>query len=255
MAKHVFGLASAKMGAVGSGGTMGVALEEIGETVSGTAVMSSEDNQVTDFNVEETDSPVESIVSQAGKLSYAWSSYNVSADKMYRFFGGTLKQYKSIATLGSVTAGTGYTGTGTYYDVPLSGGTGSGARATIVVAASAVSTVTITNGGEGYTVADSLTAANTYLGGAGTGFAVPVATLANSSATQTTWEAPDSFADAEKSLKLTDKKGNVVEIPRGKIQAKFSLSFAKDKLGQVDIVATVLQPEDASTKRLKITYA
>lgn len=254
-AKHVFGLASVKMGAIGAGGIMGTALAEIGETVSGTAQMTTEDNQVTDFNIEESDSPVESVTTQAGKITFAWSCYDISAKQLYKFFGGTYKPYKGIATLGSVTAGTGYTGTGTYYDVPLTGGTGSGARATIVIASGGVTTVTVTEPGEGYTASDSLSALNTNLGGAGSGFAVPVATLQNGSATQTTWEAPDSFPDVELSMKMTDKKGNIVIIPRAKISGKFGLSFAKDKLGQLDLIATVLQPEDSATKRLKITYA
>jgi hypothetical protein len=48
-----------------------------------------------------------------------------------------------------------------------------------VVAGGAVTTVTLTSFGSGYTVADSLTTANTNIGGAGSGFAVPVATIAS----------------------------------------------------------------------------
>jgi hypothetical protein len=44
----------------------------------------------------------------------------------------------------------------TYYGVLLSGGTGTGAMATVVVAGNAVTTVTITNAGAGYTVNDVL---------------------------------------------------------------------------------------------------
>jgi hypothetical protein len=82
-----------------------------------------------------------------------------------------------VATIGVITPGTGYLGTGTYTNVALTGGTGTGAKATIVVAAGGVSTVTITDGGVGYTgPTDSLTTANTNLGGSGSGFAVLVAT-------------------------------------------------------------------------------
>lgn len=254
MAKHVFGLASVKMGAIAGDGGMGTTLETVGETVTGTATMTTEDNTVTDFNIEESDSPVESVVTAFGKITFAWSSFDVAARQLYKFFGGILKLFKSIATLGSVTGGSLYTN-GTYTDVPLTGGTGTGAKATIVVAGAAVTTVTVTDGGEGYTVADSLSAAAANIGGTGSGFSVPVATLANGSATQTTWEAPDSFPDLEQSLKLTDKKGHVFDVPRVKISGKFGFSFAKDKLGQVDLVATVLQPTKAGESRLKITYA
>lgn len=82
-----------------------------------------------------------------------------------------------IATLGTVTGGSGYTGAGTYLAVPLTGGTGTGAKATVVVAGGAVTTVTITTVGTGYTVNDTLSASNTNLGGAGSGFSVPVATI------------------------------------------------------------------------------
>lgn len=80
----------------------------------------------------------------------------------------------SIATLGTIVAGSGYTN-GSYLSVPLTGGSGSGATANITVASGAVTVVTIVNAGSGYAVADSLGA--TALPG-GTGFSVPVATIA-----------------------------------------------------------------------------
>jgi len=46
---------------------------------------------------------------------------------------------------------------GTYYDIPLCGGTGQDATATITVASNSVDTVAIQNFGSGYTVGDSLT--------------------------------------------------------------------------------------------------
>ncbi len=95
-----------------------------------------------------------------GISELALSGKNVG-DLCRAFYAG------GIATLGSVTGGSGYTGAGTYTDVALTGGTGSGAKATIVVAGGAVTTVTITN----------LSAANAGIGGAGSGFSVPVATL------------------------------------------------------------------------------
>lgn len=81
-----------------------------------------------------------------------------------------------VATLGTVVAGTGYTN-GTYENVPLSGGTGSGALATVVIASTVVSTVTITAAGSGYTVGDSLGVPAAYAGGTGSGGSAPVATL------------------------------------------------------------------------------
>ncbi len=252
MPKHVYGLVNVELGTIETDGGMSLATEIVGETVSGTAILTTEDPTTTDFNVEESDLPVESI-SQQGKVTLAWSTYNVSAYNLYKFFGGTYTPYKAIATFGAITGGTGYTN-GTYKNVALTGGTGQEARADITVAGGIVTAVTLTQGGYGYTVADSMSASTATLG-AGTGFAVPVATLTNGSGTFNQWDAPDSFADVEKSIKLTDKKGNVTKIPRAKIAPKMQLSYAKDKLGQVDIVATLLQPTKAGEKRLTIVYA
>lgn len=81
-----------------------------------------------------------------------------------------------IQTLGAVTGGSGYTN-GTYTNVPLTGGSGLAARATVVVSGGAVTTVTITSVGAGYQVGDVLSAANTSIGGTGAGFSVPVTAL------------------------------------------------------------------------------
>lgn len=85
-------------------------------------------------------------------------------------FGG------SILTLGTIVGGTLYTD-GTYTNVSLTGGSGSGAKATIVVAGNTVTTVTITTGGSYYVAGDSLSATAASIGGTGSGFSVPVATV------------------------------------------------------------------------------
>jgi hypothetical protein len=84
-----------------------------------------------------------------------------------------------ILTLGTITPGAAYTN-GTYTAVPLTGGTGSGAIATIVVAGNLVTTVTLTNGGNYYKVGDVLSAAAASIGGTGSGFSIPVATTSGS---------------------------------------------------------------------------
>lgn len=66
--------------------------------------------------------------------------------------------------VGNIAAGSGYTN-GTYTSVSLTGGTGSGAVATIVVAGGLVTTVTITSPGTGYVVGDVLAAS--IAGGSG----------------------------------------------------------------------------------------
>lgn len=166
MPTHTFGLINVKMGPVAVDGGMGDTLAAVGETVSGTMDMTTTDPTITDFNIEESDSPVESIVSTPGKIALAWSTYDVGGPNLVKFFGGT------------------------------------------------------------------------YTAQAGTDPA--------------SWAAPDSMLNQEVSLEITDKKGNVVTIPRAKISAKMGISFKKDKLGQVDITATVLQPTKVGTPRLTI---
>jgi hypothetical protein len=89
-----------------------------------------------------------------------------------------------ITNFGTVIGGSGYTN-GTYYNVPLTGGSGQYAYATVVVASGVVSTVTITNGGSLYVVGNVLSANNTDIGGSGVNFSVPVLTVNNT--TGTSW--------------------------------------------------------------------
>ena len=169
MAKHNLGLISVELGEIESDGALSTSLAPVGETVIGSATMTTADATVTDFNIEESDSPIESVVTAPGKVTFAWSTYNIEPAEMVRFFGGTL------------TAG----------DTENPGGT---------------------------------------------------------------WAAPDTFIENELSVVLTDKKGNVFQIPRAKLSSKMSISFSKSKLGQIDVTATVLQPELAGLARIKFLY-
>lgn len=81
-----------------------------------------------------------------------------------------------IGTVGVITPGSGYV-SATYTNVPLTGGTGTGALATVVVTGGAVTAVTITSPGSAYSFGDILSAVNTSLGGTGAGFTVPVTGL------------------------------------------------------------------------------
>jgi hypothetical protein len=79
----------------------------------------------------------------------------------------------NIVSLGTIVGGSLYTDD-TYTDVALTGGTGTGAEATIVVENGAVTEVTITKDGKGYAVGDELSASADDVGGTGSGFKVPV---------------------------------------------------------------------------------
>ncbi|WP_448702620.1 gliding motility-associated C-terminal domain-containing protein [Mucilaginibacter sp. AW1-3] len=81
----------------------------------------------------------------------------------------------AVATINNIATGTITTGgssyvAGTYYKVPMLGGSGSGATATITVASGAVTGVTITANGPVYAVGDVLTCASSSIGNAGSGF-------------------------------------------------------------------------------------
>lgn len=85
-------------------------------------------------------------------------------------WGYTLNGITAFSTL---VAGSSYTN-GTYTNVPLTGGAGSGARATIVVSSAQVTSVTITTAGNGYVVGNVLSANAANIGGTGSGFAFTV---------------------------------------------------------------------------------
>jgi hypothetical protein len=89
-----------------------------------------------------------------------------------------------IASFGTLTGGSGYTN-GLYYNVQLTGGSGTAAYADITVSGGAVTSVVIRNGGCLYKVGNVLSAAVANIGGTGTGFSVPVATVTN--VTGTSW--------------------------------------------------------------------
>jgi hypothetical protein len=81
-----------------------------------------------------------------------------------------------LTTLGTITGGSGYVN-GTYTNVPLTGGSGFGATATVNVVGGIVVNVSITNPGLHYATSDTLSAITASLGGSGSGFSVPVSTV------------------------------------------------------------------------------
>lgn len=77
-----------------------------------------------------------------------------------------------VGAIGSITGGSGGT-TGTYGGVALTGGSGSGATANVVVSGGAVTAVTVLNPGVAYVVGDVLSASSANIGNV-SGFSVPV---------------------------------------------------------------------------------
>ena len=88
--------------------------------------------------------------------------------------------YGIIASLSSLSGGSGYTTPGTYNNVALTGGApGTLATANITVSGGAVTAVTLVSGGVTYYVGGSLSAADSALGGrsGGAAFTISVATI------------------------------------------------------------------------------
>lgn len=100
----------------------------------------------------------------------------------------------NVATTNTLVAGTGYTN-GTYENVPLSGGTGTGVLATVTAAGTVVTVVTITQAGKDYLVGDVLTVPGAYAGGtATTNATVTVATVAATTAAYNALPAGHTYA-------------------------------------------------------------
>jgi hypothetical protein len=105
------------------------------------------------------------------------ASYN--AELHYFYYPPTIVQGQ-ITLIASSTVGSLYV-PGTYKEVSLTGGSGSGATATIVINSSgAVSSITLNEGGQFYVVGDVLSASTSSLGGAGSGFTATVTAVSNS---------------------------------------------------------------------------
>jgi hypothetical protein len=124
--------------------------------------------------------------SSANELSFILgptpdASYNV---ELHYFYYPVSIVQGAISGSGTVTGGSLYTN-GAYFNVPLTGGSGSGATADIVVSGQVVTSVTVKNGGNFYVTGNQLSCANTSIGGSGSGFVYTITGVDNT--TGTSW--------------------------------------------------------------------
>jgi len=104
---------------------------------------------------------------------------NYTVEMHYFYYPPTIVQGQ-IATVGSLTGGSLYTN-GVYQNVSLTGGSGANATADIVISGGAVTSCTITFGGNFYVVGDILSCSS--LGNTGSGFSVTVSAVSNAAGT------------------------------------------------------------------------
>jgi len=107
------------------------------------------------------------------------TSYTV---EMHYFYYPVSIVQGAISGLNVPTGGSLYTN-GNYSNVPLTGGSGSGATANITVSGQTVTSVTIKNSGNFYVVGDVLSCSNIYVGGSGSGFSVVLSAVNNTAGT------------------------------------------------------------------------
>ena len=98
------------------------------------------------------------------------------AEQSIWHLGNTNLNANTVATVGTLVAGTGYTN-GTYTNVTFTGGSGVGFLADVTVAGGVVTVVTVVAGGQNYIVGDVLTVGPEIPYTAGTESTVTVATL------------------------------------------------------------------------------
>lgn len=105
-----------------------------------------------------------------------------SVEMHYFYYPESIVQ--GVISLGTITSGAGYINN-TYINVPLTGGSGSGATANITVSGGVVTDIIFNNLGTFYSVGDILTTASVNLGGAGGGFQYTLTQVGNP--TGTSW--------------------------------------------------------------------
>lgn len=125
------------------------------------------------------------IMSSENGLNYVTSGYNNGLQQWAvdddNGVGSGPVDYsipQPILTISIFVAGTLYTN-GTYTNVALQGGSGTGATADIVIAGNSVTSLTLVNAGSNYEVGDLLTVLPASVGGTGSGFIAKVDSLVN----------------------------------------------------------------------------
>ncbi|MCK9592712.1 MAG: hypothetical protein M0Q91_11975 [Methanoregula sp.] len=89
LTKYAYGIAGVKYGTPTGTSSMPGTLTPWAQTVQGSFTLSESESTTKDFFVEETSTPVESIVSEAGALSITWRAYDLTPALIVIMKGGT----------------------------------------------------------------------------------------------------------------------------------------------------------------------
>jgi len=159
---------------------------------------------------------------------------NYGVELHYFFYPPSIIPGIIISLPNTFTPGSGYPA-GTYYNQALTGGTGSGATATIVVAGGVVTSVALETGGFSYAVGDSLSVSL----GSGSGFAITVSSL--NQATGQTWlgdnyDAAILYGTLVEAITFMKGEQDLVALYDGKY---------KEALGQAKRLGDGLERQDA----------
>ena len=110
---------------------------------------------------------------------------NYSVEMHYFYYPATIVQGQiTLLNTASFSSGSLYSD-GLYQNISLTGGSGTGAIADILISGGAVTTVTLKFGGQFYKAGDTLSASTSTIGSSGSGFSIPVSAISNS--TGTSW--------------------------------------------------------------------
>jgi len=149
----------------------------------------------TYYTVTEASSPITVSTNYFLKQAISSQFLSLDASESYSFTVGNIVTSVNTGSTGTITEyrsgiaasldgtglplGSGYTNPGIYKNVSLTGGSGTGAKADIMVSAGKVSSVDLRRGGSGYAVNDVLSAADADIGGrtGGSAFAISVNTI------------------------------------------------------------------------------
>ena len=66
--------------------------------------------------------------------------------------------------------------------------------------------------------------------------------------TKAAWQAPDTFVNLEKSLKITSQNDVIQQIVRGSLSGKITWNLGRKDMAKIEVTVKVLKPTKANTK-------